>query len=92
MILIFISGNIITVFDYMTFIIYDNYFNNNIQANNSSYNNWIYYVDIYGENIFLFVQMIKLLKIWIKNNNEYLINKIINKVHDGSIYKVIKQI
>ena len=65
---IFPSGNII-IGNYKSFIINVNDFNYIIQTK-YVHDSFIYYVDIYDENILLLVQMIKLLKLglkWIMN-------------------------
>ena len=49
----------------------------------------ITYVDIYDENNFVTCSYDNKIKTWIKNNNEYSINKIINNAHREYIYIVI---
>ena len=84
---IFPSGNIL-IANSKSFIIYDNYFNNIIQTQ-LAHDNLIIYADIYDENNFVTCSYDKTIKTWIKKDNEYSINKIINNAHDDYIYKVI---
>ena len=82
------SGNKI-IANYKSLIIYDNYFNIIIQINNSVHNNLITYVVNYDENNFVTCSYDNTIKTWIKSNNEYINNKIINNAHDKYIYQVI---
>ena len=70
-------------------MVYDKNFNNFIQTNNSPHNAYIIYIDIYDENNFVTCSYDKSIKTWIKNNNKYSINKIINNAHNDYIYKII---
>ena len=84
---IFPSGNIL-IANSKSFIIYDNYFNNIIQTQ-LAHDNLIIYADIYDENNFVTCSYDKTIKTWIKKDNEYSINKIINNAHTQHIYKVM---
>ena len=55
----------------------------------NAHNNWIYYVEVIDENNFITCSNDKSIKLWIKNENKFIINKIINNAHEYSIYKVI---
>ena len=85
---IFPSGNIISTSNDKSIIIYDIHFNilQNIQ---NAHDNSINYVEIKDENNFVSCSYDKSIKLWIKNNNEFKINKIIKNAHNDSIRKVI---
>ena len=84
----FPSGNIISTSADKSIIIYDIHFNilQNIQ---NAHDDWIFYVEIKDENNFITCSDDKNIKLWIKNNNEFKINKIIWGAHDDKIRKVI---
>jgi len=85
---IFPSGNIISVSNDKSIIIYD--INLNILQNiQNAHNDYINYVEVIDENNFITCSEDKSIKLWIKNNNEYIINKSINNAHEKGIYKVI---
>ena len=85
---IFPSGKIISVSYDKSIKIYDiNY--NIIQNIKNAHNNGIIYVDIKDENNFVTCSDDKSIKTWIKNNNEFILNKNINNAHNDCIYKVI---
>ena len=84
----FPSGNIISVSDDKSIIIYD--INLNILQNiQNAHNHYISYVEVIDENNFITCSDDKSIKLWIKKENEFIINKIINNAHENSIYKVI---
>ncbi len=83
---IFPSGNIITA-TYQKFIIYDSNFNI-IQIINYKYIYATSYVDIYDENNFVSGNDFDIIT-WIKNYNDFSINKIIKGAHCKSVEQVI---
>ena len=83
---IFPSGNIITA-TYQKFIIYDSNFNI-IQTINYKYIYSTSYVDIYDENNFVSGNDCDIIT-WIKNNNEFSMNKLIKGAHGKIIDQVI---
>ena len=85
---IFPSGNIISVSSDKSIIIYDNNLNilQNIQ---NAHNEVINYVEVKDENNFITCGMGKNIKLWIKKENKFIINKIINDAHEDCINKVI---
>ena len=46
-------------------------------------------MEVKDENDFITCSVHKSIKLWIKNENEFIINKIINNVNDYSIFKII---
>ena len=84
----FPSGNIISVSTDQSIIIYDIHLNilQNIQ---NAHNNIINYVEVKDENNFITCSRDKSIKLWIKNKNIFIINKIINNAHEDWINKVI---
>ena len=84
----FPSGNIISVSNDKSIIIYDIHLNilQNIQ---NAHNNIITYVEVKDENNFITCSNDKSIKLWIKNKNIFIINKIINNAHEDIIIKVI---
>ncbi len=85
---IFPSGNIVSVSDDKSIIIYDNLFNV-LQIISDAHSQEIYYVEIKDENNFVTCSKDKTIKTWIKRNNKFEINKTINDAHDSDIIKVI---
>ena len=84
----FPSGNIITVSSDKSINIYD--INLNILQNiKNAHDDSIVYVEIKDENNFITCSTDKNIKLWIKNNNEFKINKIIKNAHEDKIYKII---
>ena len=84
----FPSGNIITVSYDKSINIYD--INLNILQNiKNAHDNSIIYVEIKDENNFITCSTDKNIKLWIKNNNEFKMNKIIENAHEDQINKVI---
>ena len=65
------------------------FFLNILQNIPNAHDDGIRYVEIKDENNFITCYYDKSIKSWIKNNNEFKINKIIENAHDGSIRKVI---
>ena len=85
---IFPSGNIISVSSDKSINIYD--INLNIIQNiKNAHDDWINYVQIKDENNFITCSDDENIKLWIKNNNEFTINKIIKNAHEDRINKVI---
>ena len=85
---IFPSGNIVSVSDDKSIVIYDNLFNV-LQRISDAHSQQIYYVEIKDENNFVTCSNDKTIKTWIKRNNKFEINKTINDAHDSDITKVI---
>ena len=85
---IFPSGNIVSVSDDKSIIIYDNLFNV-LQRISDAHSQQIYYVEIKDENNFVTCSNDKTIKTWIKRNNKFEINKTINNAHDDAVIKVI---
>ncbi len=85
---IFPSGNIVSVSDDKSIIIYDNLFNV-LQIISDAHSQEIYYVEIKDENNFVTCSKDKTIKTWIKRNNKFEINKTINDAHNDTIIKVI---
>ncbi len=84
----FPSGNIISVSNDKSINIYD--INLNIlQRIENAHDDAIIYVEIKDENNFITCSNDKNIKLWIKNNNEFKINKIIKNAHEDRINKVI---
>ncbi len=84
----FPSGNIISVSLDKSIIIYD--INLNILQNiQNAHNDFITYVEVKDENNFVTCSRDKSIKLWIKNENEFINNKIINNAHENDIMKVI---
>ena len=84
----FPSGNIISTSADKSIIIYDILFNI-LQNIPNAHDSYITYVEIKDENNFITCSADKSIKSWIKNNNEFKINKIIKNAHDKEINKVI---
>ena len=55
----------------------------------NAHDNHITYVEVKDENNFITCSNDKSIKLWIKKENEYLNNQIINNAHDNGITKVI---
>ncbi len=85
---IFPSGNIISVSDDKSIIIYDNNFNI-LQRIENAHDDDIQYVDIKDENNFVTCSYDKSIKTWIKKENKFIININIKEAHSGAINKVI---
>ena len=84
----FPSGNIISVSSDKSINIYD--INLNIlQRIINAHEDSIIYVEIKDDNNFITCSKDKNIKLWIKNINEFKINKIITNAHEDLIYKVI---
>ena len=82
----FPSGNIISVSIDYSIIIYD------IDLNilqTIKYYNYIYYVEVKDENNFITCSYDNSIKLWIKKENQFIINKTINNAHKYGIIKVI---
>ena len=84
----FPSGNIISTSNDKSIIINDIHFNI-LQNIPNAHDRGIGYVEIKDENNFITCSYDKNIKSWIKNNNEFKINKIIKNAHDDAIIKVI---
>ena len=88
--LTFPSGNIISVSDDKSIIIYDIHLKviNKIEK---AHTDWIIGVDIKDDNNFVTCSIDKSIKTWIKKNNEkkYYLNQTINNAHEEGISKVI---
>ena len=84
----FPSGNIISVSDDKSINIYDNNLNI-LQRIENAHDDSIIYVEIKDENNFITCSDDKNIKLWIKNNNEFKINKIIYNAHEDIITKLI---
>jgi len=85
----FPSGNIVSVSNNeLSIIIYDIHFKvlQNIQ---NAHIKGITYVNVKDENNFITCSYDKSIKSWIKNENQFIINKIINNAHEDIILKVI---
>ena len=85
---IFPSGNIVSVSDDKSIVIYDNLFNV-LQRISDAHSQQIYYVEIKDENNFVTCSNDKTIKTWIKRNNKFEINKTINNAHNDAVIKVI---
>ena len=85
---IFPSENIISVSKDKSIIIYDIYLNI-LQKIQNAHNDWINYVEVIDENNFITCSSDLSIKLWIKNNNEFINNKTINYAHENGILKVI---
>ena len=85
---IFPSGNIISTSADKSIIIYDIFFKI-LQYIQNAHDRAINYVEIKDENNFITCSDDKSIILWIKNNNEFKINKIIKNAHDDIINKVI---
>ena len=84
----FPSGNIISVSKDRSINIYEinlNFILKIVNAHDDS----IIYVETKGENNFITCSKDKTIKLWIKNNNKFKINKIIKNAHKDQINKVI---
>jgi len=84
----FPSGNIISVSADKSIKIYDIHLNE-LQNIKNAHDNSIAYVEIKDENNFITCSSDKSIKFWIKKENKFQINKIINNAHDDKIIKVI---
>ena len=84
----FPSGNIISVSADKSIIIYDIHLNilQNIQ---NAHNKAIAYVEVKDDNNFITCSYDGSIKLWIKKENQFQINKIINNAHNDRIIKVI---
>ena len=81
-------GNIISVSTDKSINIYDINFNV-IQNIQNAHNSAINYVEVKDDNNFITCSKDKSIKLWIKKENEFIINKIIENAHDDIIIKVI---
>ena len=84
----FPSGNIISVSTDKSIIIYDIHLYI-LQKIKNAHDDGIDYVEIKYENNFITCSADKSIKLWIKKENKFKINKIINNAHDDKIIKVI---
>ena len=84
----FPSGNLISVSSDQSIIIYDIFFKI-IQHIKNAHDDSITYIEIKDENNFITCSDDKNIKLWIKINNEFIINHIIKKAHNKIIMKVI---
>ena len=84
----FPSGNIISVSADKSIKIYDIHLNE-LQTIENAHDDSIIYVEVKDENNFITCSDDKKIKLWIKNEKEYINNKIINKAHDDYINRVI---
>ena len=84
----FPSGNIISVSADKSIKIYDIHLNE-LQTIENAHDDSIIYVEVKDENNFITCSDDKSIKLWIKNEKEYINNKIINKAHDDYINRVI---
>ena len=84
----FPSGNIISVSNDKSINIYDITLNI-LQNIKNAHDDTIIYVEIKDENNFITCSKDKNIKLWIKNDNEFKINKIIKNAHEDQINKVI---
>jgi len=82
----FPSGNIISVSIDYSIIIYDIHLN---ILQTIKYYNYIYYVEVKDENNFITCSYDNSIKLWIKKENQFIINKTINNAHKYGIIKVI---
>ena len=85
----FPSGNIISVSDDQSIIIYDSINFNIIQHIQNAHDDWIKYVEFKDENNFVTCSWDKNIKLWRKKDNKFQIHKTIKKAHDDTINKVI---
>ena len=85
---IFPSGNIISVSKDQSIKIYDINFDI-IQCIENAHDDTITFVEIKDEKNFITCSKDKIIKLWIKNQNQYIINKLINNAHDDVIMKII---
>ena len=85
---IFPSGNIISVSEDKSIIIFDIHYNilQNIQ---NAHDESIIYVDVKDENNFITCSYDKSIKTWIKCKDEFKMNKCINNAHKEQINKVL---
>ena len=84
----FPSGNIISVSTDKSIKIYDIHLNE-LQNIKNAHNDSIIYVEIKNEKNFITCSEDKSIKSWIKKENQFRVNKIINNAHDDKIIKVI---
>ena len=87
---LFPSGNIVSVSDDKSILIFDiNY--SIIQEIINAHDGWIYYVKVKNENNFITCSYDKSIKFWIKeqNNNIFKLNEKINNAHNEWILKVL---
>ena len=85
---VFPSGNIISVSNDKSIIICDIHLNI-LQKIQNAHNDYINYIEVKDENNFITCSVDKCIKLWIKNENKFENNKIINNAHANSISKVI---
>ena len=85
---IFPSGNIISVTGEKSIIIYDIHLNLMQQISNA-HESPIAYINVKDENNFITCSVDKSIKLWIKKQNQFIINQIIKNAHEDSIRKVI---
>ena len=86
---IFPSGNIISVSSDQSIKIFENNTLKIIQHIENAHNNSIIYVSVKDENNFVTCSSDKNIKTWIKQNNKFELNKIIENAHEDKIWKVI---
>ena len=84
----FPSGNIISVYEDKSIIIYNNNFTI-FQIIENAHDDFISYVDIKNDNNFVTSSYDNTIKTWIKKNNIFEINQIIPNAHDSWIRKII---
>ena len=84
----FPSGNIISVSNDKSIIIYDIHLNilQNIQ---NAHDDAINYVEVKDENYFITCSDDKSIKLWNNKENKFIVDKIINNAHEDDINKVI---
>ena len=86
---IFPSGNIISVSSDQSIKIFENNTLNLLQHIENAHNNSIVYTSVKDENNFVTCSSDKNIKTWIKKNNIFELNKIIENAHEDKIWKVI---
>ena len=87
---LFPSGNIVSVSDDKSILIFDTNYSI-IQEIKNAHDGWIYYVKVKNETNFITCSYDKSIKFWIKeqNNNKFKLNQIIYNAHKEWILKVL---